>query len=90
MQPTGFNTLNHVAKVLQTQNALSVFVTFRRDLTRFVTFRHFLLLFDTFRHFSLTMHYLPIHYTTREQYSTLIDTDYFYPIGTDARQVRCI
>ena len=53
LQPTGFDTSNHDAKILQTQNALSVFVTFRHFPSRFGVICHFLSLFVTFRHFSL-------------------------------------
>ena len=46
LQPTGFNTLNHDAKLLHLRMALSVSVTFCHLLVRFGSFCHFLSLFS--------------------------------------------
>ena len=51
LQPTGFNTLNHDAKVLLTQNPLSVSVTFCHFPSRFGVICHFPTLFVTYCYF---------------------------------------
>ena len=53
LQPTGFDTSNHAAKVLQTQNPLSVFVTFRHFPSRFGVICHFPSLFVTYCYFPI-------------------------------------
>ena len=55
LQPTGFNTLNHDAKILQSQRALSVSGTFRHFPSRFGVICHFPSLFVTFCYFSFVI-----------------------------------
>ena len=53
LQPTGFNTMNHAAKVLQRRKPLSVSVTYCHFPSRFGVICHFLSLIVTFRYFLL-------------------------------------
>ena len=69
LQPTGFNTLNHDAKIQQRQKQLSVFVTFRHFPSRFGVICHFPLLSVTFCHLLLLFFCNYLYYKQIQTYT---------------------